>query len=315
MTHHYSLLIAAPIYNEEKYLKLALHQLMDEQIPDCVDKVAYLLIDDGSTDQSPEIYMEFASAYPNVSYFRHSNQQGYGQTILDAMALAISQGRDLLVTYDSDLQHDVRTICNMVQRYIALDGKVPIISSSRYLSEEFLKDGNVPNLPKDRYLINMFVTELLNTLTGFHLTDSFCGMKLYHVPSLQNLPMEVFSRGYDFPLELLMWWAKSNLTITEVPTPSIYQEGRRLRDDWAERFQSYSQVLEKSAWTDEQKSAIEEYSLWVTKMLNKFMGGLPEFSIVPFKAFKDLLRDISSGNFDPNFKNKMLQGNENSAID
>ena len=63
------------------------------------------MVDDGSTDQSQEIYEKsLAEVYP-FTYTRHSSGPlGYGKTILTLFQKAIKD-YDILITFDADLQH------------------------------------------------------------------------------------------------------------------------------------------------------------------------------------------------------------------
>jgi len=43
--------------------------------------------------------------------------------------------------------------------------------------------------PKERYAINRKITGLINEITGYELTDSFCGFKVYRMEGLKKLEL------------------------------------------------------------------------------------------------------------------------------
>jgi len=122
-------------------------------------------------------------------------------------------------------------------------GDADIISCSRYLAE----NGSGDSPPPDRYRINMILTERINRITGYNLTDSFCGMKGYRVKALEKL--DLHENGYAFPLEFWIQARHFGLTVEEFPIERIYKNlersfGKEL-DDPDKRLEYYNSVLEK----------------------------------------------------------------------
>ena len=89
------LLAAIPVHNEEKYLEDVLREVARyaENI---------LVVDDGSTDRTPELLRRFAA----VKVLRHTRNLGYGAGLRTAFQQTIEGGYDALVTLDCDGQHE-----------------------------------------------------------------------------------------------------------------------------------------------------------------------------------------------------------------
>lgn len=66
------------------------------------------------------------------------------------------------------------------------------------------------------------ITNILNRITCFHLTDSFCGFKAYKVEKLKLLHLTEY--GYGMPLQLWMQAWKERLRIKEIPVKLIYKD-------------------------------------------------------------------------------------------
>jgi glycosyltransferase involved in cell wall biosynthesis len=223
------LLIAIPVFNEQKYLGRVLDKVRQFH-PDI------LVIDDGSTDDTPKIL----ASRGDVKVIRHAENLGYGQSLIDAFRHAKRQAFDWVITMDCDEQHEPEMIPEFV-RHIE-SGQWDVISGSRYLGPH---DGDdLP--PEDRRSINAKVTRCLNELFRLDLTDGFCGYKAHRVSAMNKLTLDV--TGYAFPMQF--WpqvWAHK-LRVTEIPVRLIYNDPTRhfggKLDDAKERLRHYLDVLD-----------------------------------------------------------------------
>lgn len=201
-------LVGVPVYNEALYIKGVLAEVRRycERI---------FVVNDGSTDGTGEIL----AGMSDVVVHTHETNEGYGQSMLDIFDYARSQEYDWLVTLDADEQHEPRTIRDFMRA--AAENHVDILSGSRY-TQHSLHEGAAPD---DRRWINCQITRLLNDLTGYDLTDAFCGYKAYRVSSLDRL--DLAERGYSLPLQLWIQAARAGLTVKEIPVKLIYKDPSR----------------------------------------------------------------------------------------
>lgn len=225
------ILIVMPLYNEEQTLRGVLRAVR-RYAPEGAD---VLVVDDGSTDRSAEILREFSW----VRVLRHEENQGYGASLIDGFRYAIHNGYDVVVTLDCDEQHEPYLIPDLLR---ALD-EVDIVSGSRYLPGS--SRGQEP--PPDRLEINREVTDLLNALTGYALTDAFCGFKAYRLDGLRK--MELDEPSYGMPLQVWIQAAHHGLRVREIPIGRIYKNPERRfwggLDDPAVRRAYYLDVLRR----------------------------------------------------------------------
>jgi len=223
-------LIAIPVYNEEEHLERVLAEMV-RYSPEI------LAVNDGSTDRSAAIL----DAHPFVEVHHHDTNEGYGQSLIDAFAIASHRRFDWIVTLDADEQHDPAAIGLFLQE--AARDDVDVVSGSRYLPESLRRSP----VPEERRAINVLVTEVLARVTPYRLTDAFCGFKAYRVTALARLHLT--EQGYAMPLQFWIQAARAGLRVREVPITLVYVDPslkfRGGLDDPLVRFRHYLAVLDR----------------------------------------------------------------------
>lgn len=230
-------LILVPIYNEQKHIFNVLREVRKYSPEDL------LVVNDGSTDESREIVEEIASCAKlkgKLIIINHSENEGYGKSLIDGINFAQKNNYRYLLTLDCDEQHEPELIPQFFKEI--KKGEFDIISGSRYLSSQ--KQIDAP--PEDRYTINRKITQLINEITGYRLTDSFCGFKVYRVEGLSKL--ELSEKGYGLPLQLWIQAYKNRLTVKELPVSMIYKDKDRTfgnyLDDAEKRIAYYQKIID-----------------------------------------------------------------------
>ncbi len=77
-----------------------------------------------STDNS----LKAIENYPKIRLFIHAKNEGYGKTLIDGIYKSTG---DIILTIDSDGQHDPMDIITLIQPI--LDNDADIVIGSRYL--------------------------------------------------------------------------------------------------------------------------------------------------------------------------------------
>ena len=194
--------IGLPAFNEEKNIASIITQL----------KKKYTLIivcDDGSSDLTSEIAKEMG-----VIVVRHNTNLGYGAAIRSLFLKANELNCDILVTFDSDGQHKISDIENVIKPI--QNKEANIVIGSRFL-------GNVEgNLPTYRKLGIKAITNLVNSNTGNKITDSQSGFRGYDKITLEKIiPSD---SGMGVSTEILIKANKQNFKIIETPITILYKE-------------------------------------------------------------------------------------------
>mgnify|MGYP001051369607 CR=1 FL=1 len=225
-------LIVIPVYNESQSIRRVLKATRA-----AAPGVDILVVDDGSTDGSAEIL----AGIGDIHVLRHPVNMGYGKALIDGFAYARERGYARVVTMDCDEQHEPA----LIPEFLSYAAEWDVVSGSRYLVPAPPRLGHVP---KDRREINQQITRRVNELTGYQLTDAFCGFKAYRVSALAQLDLS--EPGYGFPLQFWIQAARAGLSVIERPVPLIYVPNFERRfggdlDDASRRLAYYLDVIEK----------------------------------------------------------------------
>lgn len=164
--------VVLPLFNEEPTLARVL-----DEVRRWAQGLVVLVVDDGSTDRSPEVLR----GYPDITVITHAHNEGYGQSLIDGFSFSRSHGYDAVVTLDCDEQHEPRQI----PQFMAALEDADIVSGSRYLDPGAGGD----EAPADRRELNEEISARLRVLTGYAITDAFCGFKAYRAGALRRMAL------------------------------------------------------------------------------------------------------------------------------
>ncbi len=192
--------IVIPAYNHGRQLRNVLAKALRFGFP-------VFVVDDGSTDSTPEI----TAPFPQVTVIRHEMNQGKGAALLDGFSLAVKVA-DYAITLDADGQHnpdDIPSLVGAVQRETR-----PLVIGKRSGMEH-------PNVPWTSRWGRRFSNFWVWASCGKWISDSQSGFRLYPLP--QTLRLGAKSRRFQFEVEILVRAIWSGIPIQEVPVPARYE--------------------------------------------------------------------------------------------
>ena len=121
------LIIQIPCYNEEETLPITLKELPREV--EGIDKVEWLIINDGSTDNTVQVAKEYGVDHI-VSYSRN---KGLAKAFMAGIEECLKQGADIIVNTDADNQYNSADIPKLVQPI--LQGEADMVIGTRPINK------------------------------------------------------------------------------------------------------------------------------------------------------------------------------------
>ena len=126
------LIIQIPCYNEAETLEIALNDLPKHI--DGIDEIEYLIINDGSKDNTVEVAKKWGVHY--VVNFKQN--KGLAKGFMAGVSECLRQGADIIVNTDADNQYCGEDIEKLVRPI--LDGKADIVIGERPIDQPCLAD-------------------------------------------------------------------------------------------------------------------------------------------------------------------------------
>ena len=194
--------IILPAYNEGKVIKKTIEDIKKEGFKNII------VVDDGCKDNTVK---EAESAGAIV--VSHPINRGKGaatQTGIDAAKLL---NADIIVTMDSDGQHNSKDIKKLVEPIEK--GEADVVIGSRFLEEN-------KEIPKARVMMNKIGNIVTYIFFGAMATDSQSGFRSYSNKAANSIYS--YMDRYEFESEMLGHIKKAKLKVTEVPIKVIYTE-------------------------------------------------------------------------------------------
>jgi glycosyltransferase involved in cell wall biosynthesis len=170
--------------------------------------VEVIVCDDGSSDAT---YDEAVAA--GASVVRHPFNKGYGAAIKTLFAAAKESDADVMVTIDSDGQHNPAQIPDVIKPII--EDNYDIVIGSRFLNE-----GDKKKVPAYRSFGIKTITKLAQLTSYNKLTDAQSGFRAYSKKALEKI--DLVEDGMAVSTEILMRAGQRNLLIKEVPITIRY---------------------------------------------------------------------------------------------
>lgn len=206
--------VVVPAYNEETTLAEVVQKLL--MLPHLLEVV---IVDDCSTDRTPEIAEALAAVNPQVKFTRHEKNAGKTEALKTGFVM--TRG-DIVIVQDADLEYDPDEIPAVIKPI--LEGHADVVYGSRFLVRKATRV-----LYFYHYLANKVLTASSNMLTNLNMTDVETGYKAFRGEIIRN--MIISSRGFGFEIEVTAKVAKLGCAIYEVPISyygRTYEEGKKI---------------------------------------------------------------------------------------
>ena len=199
--------IVIPAYNESLRIGNTLEQIRKY----CESKpypTELIIVDDGSTDSTPEVLSEFQRSYPGARVLRNEPNRGKGFSVRRGVLEA--RGEFVLFT-DADLSAPIEEADKL---YAALESqRADAAVGSRALNRKLIG----VRQPKLREFGGRFFNLCVRIATGLKIHDTQCGLKLFRRTSTRRAFELQHIEGFGFDPEVLFLIQRLGGKLLEVP--------------------------------------------------------------------------------------------------
>jgi glycosyltransferase involved in cell wall biosynthesis len=211
------LIIQIPCFNEAPQLPATLADLPRE-VPG-IDRVEWLVIDDGSTDDTVEV----ARAHGVDHVVRLTNNKGLAAAFQAGLDACLKLGADVIVNTDADNQYFGGDIPKLV---------APITNGDADMVVGDRETGKIEHFSRVKKLLQRLGSTVVRRASGTTVPDTTSGFRAYNREAA--LQMQVVSK-FTYTLETIIQAGKMVVAIDHVPirTNPKTRESRLFPSMWA----------------------------------------------------------------------------------
>jgi len=177
------------------------------RIPHRIDgmSVVPIIVDDGSRDNTAEV-----ARRSGAQVIRHFTNLGVGAATITGLRAARELNAEVIITIDSDGQHDPEEIPSLVR--CLLDGPFDVVIGSRILSRE--------GMPATRFAANLLLNAVTFVVYRKIVSDSQSGFKAISRTALAA--MKLNASGYEICSEIVGEIYRNDLRYKSLPVKAVY---------------------------------------------------------------------------------------------
>lgn len=208
VTGELSINILFPVLNERLRLKSGIDRTMEYLRENVSIPYQLTILDNGSEDETPEIGMQLAKDYPEVSYVR-VGERGVGV----AFRKGIELNECALVGYmDIDLSTDIKYLGKTIELFKERP-ELEYVNGSR-----FSKDSDTKGRKWYRKITSMGLVFLLKTIFHMKATDAVCGFTFLRKETAERLvAASGDDNGWFYTIEFLLRAERMGVVIYDMP--------------------------------------------------------------------------------------------------
>ncbi len=192
-------IIQIPCYNEEEALPITLRAL-PRSLPG-IDKVEWLVINDGSTDRTAAV----ASACGVDHIVNLPRNQGLAAAFRSGLDACISAHADIIVNTDADNQYDAADIPKLIAPILA--GKADIVVGARPI-------GHIAHFSPTKRLLQRLGSWVVRVASKTDIQDAPSGFRAISCDAAMRLNVY---HSYSYTLETILQAGHKDMAIVSVP--------------------------------------------------------------------------------------------------
>ncbi|TXG77896.1 glycosyltransferase family 2 protein [Candidatus Dojkabacteria bacterium] len=216
-------IIALPAYNEASVIQSVIEEIR------AASYTRIVIVDDGSRDETWQVAHD-----AGVTALRHRLNRGKGAATKTAIEAAKLLGADIIVTMDSDGQHNPKDIVRLINPL--LENRADVALGTRLM--------NPVGMPWHKILANWIGNFLTWYIYGLWVTDSQSGFRAYSRRAAELI--DTRSDRYDYESEVIRELYLHKLKYVEIPVEvryTAYSMGKLERQSFINGIKTFGRML------------------------------------------------------------------------
>jgi glycosyltransferase involved in cell wall biosynthesis len=193
------LIIQIPCFNEQETLEEVINDLPDDL--DGIEEIEYLVIDDGSTDNTVQIARKLGVHH----ILELGSNHGLAKAFTQGLNYCLKEGADIIVNTDGDNQYKGKCIKDLINP--VLERKADIVVGARPI--EMIREFSWIKKKLQR-----IGSGAVRRFSGTSIPDTTSGFRVYSAEAASKL--QVFNQ-YTYTLETIIQAGAMGMRITSVP--------------------------------------------------------------------------------------------------
>jgi len=199
--------VIIPGRNEAENLEICICEILEELNKHKIDH-EILVVDDGSTDNTPRLLEEMAHQYPTIRFLRNDGENGFGRAVRIGLAEFTGDAVAIMMADRSDSPRD------LVNYWTKLQEGYECIFGSR-----FIKGSKIHDYPKIKFIVNRLVNTMIRYAFRIETNDVTNAFKIYrreviegckpfiapHFNLTVEIPLKAIIRGYSWKVVPISW--------------------------------------------------------------------------------------------------------------
>ncbi|HEV3153367.1 MAG TPA: glycosyltransferase family 2 protein [Candidatus Baltobacteraceae bacterium] len=175
----------------------------------------YVIVDDGSTDDTLAVARTFARFRENVTVLAHTQNSGLGRSLRTGFSVAKGE---YVLALDADMSYSADLAIELLETMEAQQADIVMASP-------YMKGGSVVNVPFMRRVLSREANRFLSLATNGRFATLTAMVRVYRTAFVKQLNAE--SPGMEINPEIVFAALRSGGKVVEVPARLQWSEERR----------------------------------------------------------------------------------------
>ena len=198
-------LVVIPTHQEADNIATVIPRIFE-----AVPEAHILVVDDASTDGTPDIAEQLDEGKGRITVMRRATKDGLGNAYRVGFAWGLERNFDILCEIDADLSHDPKVLPELISP-VALGAQLAI--GSRYVP-----GGAIVGWPYKRLALSRWGNRYVALMLGLAINDATAGYRAFAADIVRQCHLlDTKSDGYMFQVETTYRLVRAGARIIEIP--------------------------------------------------------------------------------------------------